>query len=67
MKDGMERINQLIEEYDFPVSALQDIRQRLGDWFVSGGKPTDSYVWQQVNHLENLVKYGLAERTVINL
>ncbi|MBB1109906.1 hypothetical protein H5S11_05440 [Limosilactobacillus sp. pH52_RY] len=65
MKDGMERINYLLAEYDFPVSALQQIRVRLGDWFISGGKPTDGYVWQQARYLENLIRYGLAERKAV--
>lgn len=60
MKDGMEHIKELINMYDFPLDALQTIRVRLGDWFVSGGKPTDGYVWQQARYLENLVRYGLA-------
>ena len=60
MKDGMEHIKELINMYDFPLEALQTIRVRLGDWFVSGGKPTDGYVWQQARYLENLVRYGLA-------
>ncbi|MBB1080203.1 hypothetical protein H5S09_02870 [Limosilactobacillus sp. STM2_1] len=65
MKDGMERINQLLTEYDFPASAIQEIRVRLGDWFISGGMPTDGYVWQQVRYLENLIRYGLAERKAV--
>lgn len=66
MNDGMKKINQLLEEYDFPASTVLDIKQRLGDWLISGGKPTDSYVWQQVHCLENCIKYGFAERKVIN-
>ena len=65
MKDGMERINQLFDEYDFPLNAIQMVRERLGDWFISGGKPTDGYVWQQARYLENLVRYGLAERKAV--
>lgn len=29
MKDGMERINQLFDEYDFPLNAMQTVRVRL--------------------------------------
>lgn len=47
MKDGMERINQRFDEYDFPLNVMQTVRVRLGDWFIGGGKPTDGYVWQQ--------------------
>lgn len=66
MNDGMELIQELVEKYDFPINALQTIRIRLGDWFVSGGKPTDGYVWQQVRFLENLVNYGLAREKELN-
>ena len=65
MKDGMERINQLFDEYDFPLNAIQMVRERLGDWFISGGKSTDGYVWQQARYLENLIRYGLAERKAV--
>ena len=65
MKDGMERINQLFDEYDFPLNAMQTVRVRLGDWFIGGGKPTDGYVWQQARYLENLIRYGLAERKAV--
>lgn len=67
MKDGVKKINRLLEEYDFPAKTVLDIKQRLGDWLVSGGQPTDSYVWQQVRCLENCIKYGLAKRKVVNL
>lgn len=67
MNDGIKKINQLLEEYDFPIKTVLDIKQRLGDWLVSGGQPTDSYVWQQVRCLENCIKYGLAKRKVVNL
>lgn len=65
MKDGMKRINQLFDEYDFPLNAMQTVRIRLGDWFIGGGKPTDGYVWQQAHYLENLIRYGLAERKAV--
>lgn len=66
MNDGIKKINQLIEEYDFPIKIELDVKQRLGDWLVSGGQPTDGYVWQQVRCLENCIKYGLAKRKVVN-
>lgn len=45
MNDGMKRITQLLEEYEFPTKVVLDVKQRLGDWLVSGGQPTDAYVW----------------------
>lgn len=65
MQDGTKRLCTLMTEYDFPISAIQQIRVRLGDWFISGGKPTDGYVWQQARYLENLIRYGLAERKAV--
>lgn len=67
MKNGMDRINELIEEYDFPVNVLNDINKRLIDWVAAGGKATDGYVWQQVRCLENLVRLGLVERKALIL
>lgn len=67
MNDGIKKINQLIEEYDFPIKIELDVKQRLEDWLVSGGQPSDGYVWQQVRCLENCIKYGLAKRKVVNL
>ena len=67
LNDGIEKINQLIEEYDFPIKIELDVKQRLEDWLVSGGQPTDSYVWQQVRCLENCIKYGFAKHKVVNL
>ncbi|MDM8265627.1 hypothetical protein QUW44_00360 [Limosilactobacillus pontis] len=66
MNDGIKKINQLLEEYEFPIKIVLDVKQRLGDWLVSGGQPTDGYVWQQVRCLENCIKYGLAKRKVVN-
>ena len=67
MNDGINKINQLIEEYDFPFEIELDVKRRLEDWLVSGGQPTDNYVWQQVRCLENCIKYGFAKRMVVNL
>lgn len=67
MNDGIKKINQLLEEYEFPIKIVLDVKQRLGDWLVSGGQPTDSYVWRQVRCLENCIRYGFAKRKVVNL
>ena len=67
MNDGIKKINQLIEEYDFPIRIELDVKQRLEDWLVSGGQPTDGYVWQQVRCLENCIKYSFTKRKVVNL
>ena len=51
-----------MEEYDFPLEAIDDILYRLGLHFLSGGQPTDDYVWMQVRYFENLVKFGKVAR-----
>lgn len=62
---GMEKIQQLLEENDYSIAQVNQIRARLGDWFMAGGGPNDDYVWQQVRYLENLVKFGLVNRVSI--
>ena len=48
--------------FDFPLEAIEDILYRLGWHFLSGGQPTDEYVWTQVRYFENLVKSGKVAR-----
>lgn len=62
MKDGTKRLRELMEEYDFPLEAIDDILYRLGWHFLSGGQPTDDYVWTHVRYFENLVKFGKVAR-----
>lgn len=62
---GMERIQQLLEENEYSLAQVNVIKIRLGDWFMAGGGPNDAYVWQQAHYLENLIKYGLVDRTSI--
>lgn len=48
----MDKINELISKYDFPLSVLSDVNHRLECC------KEEAYVAQQVRYLENLVKYG---------
>lgn len=56
--DALDRIHALINEYDFPLEALIDVKTRITDWKASSTykSANDSYLWQQVRYLENLVK-----------
>ncbi|MBB1122861.1 DUF6877 family protein [Limosilactobacillus albertensis] len=62
MKDGTKRLRELMEEYDFPLEAIQDVLYRLGWHFLSGGQVGDDYVWKQVRFFENLVKFDKVSR-----
>ena len=62
MQDGTKRLCALMTEYDFPIEYIQDVLYRLGWHFLSGGRPTDDYVWTQVRYFENLIKYGKASK-----
>lgn len=37
-----------------PIAVLLDINQRIGDWLASGGKETDSYIWQQIAYAQKV-------------
>ena len=51
-KTPMQQIEELITEMPLPV--LQDVRQRLDDWMLSGGKDDDSYVEQQLRYMKHV-------------
>lgn len=51
-KTPMQQIEELITEMPLPV--LQDVRQRLGDWMLSGGKDDDPYVEQQLRYMKHV-------------
>ncbi|WP_407350987.1 hypothetical protein VNN41_06515 [Lactococcus garvieae] len=46
----MKKINSLISEYNFPLSVLQDVNQRLNDC------PEVAYAKQQLRYLQNIKK-----------
>lgn len=62
---GMEKVQKLLEENEYSIAQVNQIKARLGDWFLAGGGPDDAYVWRQAHNLESLVKYGLVERRAI--
>ncbi|GEM_PF-1426733 len=50
------RINQLINEYQFPLPVLQDVQKRLSDSYCP------HYAMQQLRYLENNVHAGTATK-----
>ncbi|WJP97093.1 DUF6877 family protein [Macrococcus bovicus] len=50
------RINELLNNYSFPLAALEDVNHRLECC------RDEAYVKQQVRYLENLISYGIAKR-----
>ena len=50
LEEVMEKISSLISEYDFPLSVLQDVNQRLNDCAEVG------YAKQQLRYLQNIKK-----------
>ncbi|WP_431810833.1 DUF6877 family protein [Lysinibacillus capsici] len=52
----VDRINQLIHEYEFPILVLQDVQKRLVD------SNCPHYAMQQLRYLENNINAGIAKR-----
>lgn len=52
----VDRINQLIHEYEFPILVLQDVQKRLSD------SNCPHYALQQLRYLENNINAGIAKR-----
>lgn len=50
LDEVMEKINSLISEYDFPLSVLQDVHQRLNDC------KEVAYAKKQLRYLQNIKK-----------
>lgn len=50
------RINHIIQEYEFPLPVLQDVQKRLSD------SNCPHYAMQQLRYLENNVQAGIAKR-----
>lgn len=55
---AIDRLAELMKEYDFPLNPLVDVIWRILSW--QGDTNNDPYLWQQVRYLEKLVKKGHA-------
>ncbi|MBC1935213.1 hypothetical protein HCA69_02470 [Listeria grandensis] len=41
-----------------PLVVLADVNNRIGDWILSGGNPTDNYVKQKVDYAKMWAEKG---------
>ena len=59
-----EKIVELLSRYGYLIAVIDDIRGRLGDFYLSGNSSDDNdpYLWQQVRYLENLNKFKGVEQ-----
>ncbi|OQO68437.1 hypothetical protein BH747_12080 [Enterococcus villorum] len=57
---AIDKINKLLNKYDYPLSVLSDVNYRLECC------KEEAYVAQQVRYLENLVKFGKVNLKVEN-
>jgi hypothetical protein len=48
-----------------PISVMQDVKHRISDWLVSGGKETDPYIQIQINYLKAVEKAVLDEKNIV--
>lgn len=55
---NIEKINNIISEYNFSLSVLQDISQRISDCMMSysSDEAKEQYIGQQVRYLKNILK-----------
>lgn len=53
-----EKLVELLATYRYPIAVINDVRMRVGDFYLSGNSSDDNdpYLWQQVRYLENLHK-----------
>lgn len=54
-----ERLVELLATYRYPIVVINDVRMRVGDFYLSGNSSDDNdpYLWQQVRYLENFNKF----------
>lgn len=55
----VDRLSELADQLPFEV--IIDIKTRMGDYVLSGGKLNDPYMWQQIRFAENWIKLNIAE------
>ena len=53
---AIDRLAELMKEYDFPLNPLVDTMNRISSW--KGSANDDPYLWQQVRYFEELIKQG---------
>ncbi|NGG72703.1 hypothetical protein G5T04_08485 [Lactobacillus salivarius] len=53
---AIDRLAELMKEYDFPLNALVNTMNRISSW--KGNTNDGPYLWQQVRYFEELIKQG---------
>lgn len=53
---AIDRLAELMKEYDFPLNALVNTMNRISSW--QGNTNDAPYLWQQVRYFEELIKQG---------
>lgn len=52
----MNALHEIIQiSHKLPLTVLQDINQRIGDWLAMGGKEDDPYIEQQLRFAQRFV------------
>lgn len=57
---AIDRLAELMKEYDFPIEALKSVIGRISSW--QGNTNDDPYLWQQFRYFEELIKQGYVTR-----
>lgn len=53
---AIDRLAELMKEYDFPVEALKNVISYIYLW--QGNTNDDPYLWQEVRYFEEIIKQG---------
>lgn len=53
---AIDRLAELIKEYNFPVEALKNVISHIYLW--QGNTNDDPYLWQEVRYFEEIIKQG---------
>ena len=53
----MRKISEL-GSMNLPMSVLLDVKQRIEDWMLSGGKEEDPYIQRQIEYAEKVHRIG---------
>lgn len=57
---AIDRLAELMKEYDFPLNALVNTMNRISSW--KGNTNDDPYLWQQVRYFEELIKQRICNK-----
>jgi len=55
----LQQINEITSQ--LPLTVLQYINQRVGDWLACGGNENDEYIGQQLRYAQRVVEAGISK------